>query len=268
MLLEMGLLESVERREDARTPKDHSAAERMAQTVRHSLGLDSRPVDDLGEVCERLGLFTYSASLGSGGPDGGCVEISDAVKTLGAAVINGDAPPGRRRMTLAHELGHWLCGDAYDAQASVDAERMINSFAIHLLAPRSGIQSVWNSHAFRTPRDRALAVGATFRLSWSATVGQLRNVSLIDQDEYDRLSSDDPRAGDYMRLGLSWAEELGAPYVCPGFASACLNGYVSDRLTASRVVELLRGILAENDFPQPDPLSINDLRGSFTGHGD
>lgn len=84
--------------------------------------------------------------------------------------INGDLDSGRRRMTLAHELGHWLCGDAYDAVAGTDSERMIFSFAIHFLAPRSGVVRAWNSRADWSNRDRALAVGAAYHLSWSATV--------------------------------------------------------------------------------------------------
>jgi Zn-dependent peptidase ImmA (M78 family)/transcriptional regulator with XRE-family HTH domain len=203
-LLEMGLVSPVERSADATTPTDHAAAERMAQTFRQRLGIGTEPIIDLGEVCQHLGLYAFSASLREGGPDGGCVEVSDTLQTLGAAVINGDAPAGRRRMTLTHELGHWLFGDAYDLQASVDSERMINSFAIHFLAPRAGITALWNQHADWLVRDRALAVGASFRLSWSAAILQLRNVDLINHEEYRALGEEEPRSGDYLRLeGLS-----------------------------------------------------------------
>ena len=195
-LLELKLMVPVPRPPGARIPKDHVAAEKMAQDVRSGLNVGTDPIQDLSEACQQLGLYAFSAPLGTGGPDGGCVEVSDAPATLGAAVINGDAPPGRRRMTLAHELGHWLCGDAYDLQASPDSERMINSFAIHFLAPRAGIHAVWSSHTDWPIRDRALAVGASFRLSWSAIIGQLRNVDLISQDEHRTLSENDPRAGD------------------------------------------------------------------------
>jgi transcriptional regulator with XRE-family HTH domain/Zn-dependent peptidase ImmA (M78 family) len=266
-LLDMGLLSPVDRAHDLRAPQDHEAAEALAAASRRHLGIGNEPVDDLGQVCERLGLYTFSVLLGNGGPDGGCVQVSDdASATLGAAVVNGDAPPGRRRMTLAHELGHWLAGDAYDAEASVDSERMIFSFAIHFLAPRAGLRKVWNEHPDWDLRDRALAVGASFRLSWSAVLGQLRNVNIIDQMDYRRLADDEPRRGDFLRLRLRWVDELSGPYVSPGFASASVNGYVSGRLTAARAVELLRGTLEIDDLPRQDALSVEDLRRSFAGH--
>lgn len=265
-LLEMELLGVVERASEARVPRDHDSAERMAGGLRRRLGLTDEPIPNLGETCERLGLCTFAAPFGAGGPDGGCVEVSDALQTLGVAVINGDAPAGRRRMTLAHELGHWLCGDAYDSEASLDSERMINSFAIHFLAPRAGVLAVWSRHADWQLRDRALTIGASFRLSWSATLGQLRNLNLISYDEHRALTGNEPRSGDYMRLGLSWDDELSSPYVSPGFAAACLNGYVTSRLTSDRAVELLRGTLPAEDLPIQDEYSLDDLRRTFEGH--
>ena len=266
MLVEMALIVQAGRPVPVRTPRSHADAEALAQNVRRSLGLQSEPVQDLGEACERLGLFSFAGGLGSGGPDGGCVEVGDGPDVVGAAVVNGDAPAGRRRMTLAHELGHWLSGDAYDQGASVDDEKMINSFAIHFLAPRSGVQEAWDRHPDRVLRDRALVVGAVFRLSWSAAIGQLRNLGLVDGAQRAALANDEPRAGDYKRLGLSWSDELSAPYVSPGFASACLNGYVSGRLTGSRCLELLRGTVSESDLPRQEPLGPVDLRASFARH--
>lgn len=82
--------------------------------------------------------------------------MSGAVESAAGAVVNGDTDSGRRRMTLAHELGHWLCGDAYDVWARDDRERMLNSFAIHFLAPRAG----W--HGCGTPT----AIGAIGTGHW------------------------------------------------------------------------------------------------------
>lgn len=268
LCLEMSLLRPMVRPADVCTPKDHESAELMARRIRRRLDMDDGPVRDLGAACQRLGLYTFSSPLGENGPDGGCVEVTADSETLGAAVINGDAPPGRRRMTLVHELGHWLCGDAYDAGVSQESERMINSFAIHFLAPRAGVSAVWRQHTDWTVRERALAAGASYSLSWSAALGQLRNINLISYDEYGSLNQEEPRAGDYMRLGLSWNNELSSPYVSPGFAAACVNGYTSGRLTADRAVELMRGTLTADELPRQDALSLDDLRDSFAGHDD
>lgn len=264
-LMKLGLVTPVNRGDAARVPRTHDEAENTAASVRKHVGLASEPIQDLGRTCESFGLYTFAASFGESGPDGGCVGVEADEGAAGIAVINGDAGSGRRRMTLAHELGHWLFGDAYDTQATLERERMINSFAIHFLAPRAGVAKVWSEHSDRSLRDRALAVGVAYRLSWSAAIGQLRNVGLISYEERDRLSTNEPRWGDYLRLGLTWKDELEAPYLSPGFIAACLEGYTSHKLTEARVLELLRGILRADDLPTAD-LSMDAFRGSFEGH--
>lgn len=268
MLLEMGLITPVKRAQDARTPQGHEEAEHLAAVTRDRLGVGDGPILNLGEACDRLGLYTYAAPLGVNGPDGGCVEVTEDVESIAVAVINGDVDSGRRRMTLAHELGHWLCGDAYDAMAGPDCEKMIFSFAIHFLAPRSGVMNVWNDHREWSNRDRALAVGATYHLSWSAAVSQLRNLSLIDRRECDRLLRQEPRKGDYVHLKLNWEKEPKSPYLSPSFAAACIEGYASGRLTAARTVELLRGTITRDDLPERATQTLNELRRAFAGHGD
>ncbi|MTD15430.1 helix-turn-helix domain-containing protein [Nakamurella sp. YIM 132087] len=264
-LLAMGLLTSADRDPAARTPRTHAEAERVAAKFRREAGMGDGPVKDLGRVCEVFGLYTWAPALGRSGPDGACVQVDSEGRVAGATVVNGDADSGRRRMTLAHELGHWLFGDAYDSQAGFDAEMWIDSFAIHFLGPRTGVTNMWRAHSQLSTRDRALAVGVEFRLSWTAVIGQLRNLDLITREEREQLASDEPRRGDYLRLGLSWSDELTAPYLSPGYVAACLNGYAAGVLTPARTLELLHGLLTIDDLPQP----LDDkqrLRRAFEGH--
>lgn len=268
VLLRQDVLSGRGERRVLRVPQNHTDAERAAESVRSWGDLGSGPIADLGAACENLGLYVFAAALGESGADGACVEVEHAGVVVGAAVLNGDLPAGRRRMTLAHELGHWVFGDAYDAEASIGSERMINSFAIHFLAPRAGVIGVWNQHQDWKTRDRALAVGAVFRLSWSAAIGQLRNLSLIDHDQHRGLGEHEPSRGDYLRLGLTWMEEFAAPYVSPAFTASVLNAYAAERLTRARTLELLRGTLEEDQFPTQDRDSLETLRRSFSGHDD
>lgn len=265
-LLGLGLLAGVTRDGNMRTPRTHDDAEAAAMRFRKLAGLEFEPIGDLGRICELLGLYTLATGLGKSGPDGGCVEVIGDPGALGAAVINGDASAGRRRMTLAHELGHWLFGDAYDADASPDSERMINSFAIHFLAPRAGVTRVWSELEQWSARDRAMAVGVTYRLSWSATIGQLSNLGLVSREDRDWLSRDEPRSGDYLRLGLTWSDELQSPYLSPGFVAASLVGFTSRSITQERVLELLRGLLGPSELPAQDEPSLESVRRSFEGH--
>jgi transcriptional regulator with XRE-family HTH domain/Zn-dependent peptidase ImmA (M78 family) len=267
-LLSLRLVVPVDRADSGHVPRTHTDAENMAATCRRQAGLDAAPIEDLGRICEVFGLYTHAAHLGESGPDGACIEVNVDAGSVGVAVVNGDAPSGRRRMTLAHELGHWVFGDAYDVDASLDNEKMISSFAIHFLAPRAGVTKIWNENPGWPLRDRALAVGVAFRLSWSAVTSQLRNVGLISREDRERLAAAEPRSGDYLRLGLAFVEELAAPYLSPGFVAACLMGYTSSVLTEARVLELLRGLLSAEDLPAMNAFSLESYRRSFANHSE
>jgi transcriptional regulator with XRE-family HTH domain/Zn-dependent peptidase ImmA (M78 family) len=265
-LLSLRLVVPIARTDPIRVPRTHEEAESTATACRRQAGLDSTPIEDLGRICEGFGLYTFATHLGESGPDGGCIELTADAGSVGVAVINGDAAAGRRRMTLAHELGHWLFGDAYDVSASLDNEKMINSFAIYFLAPRAGVNKVWNTNRDWPLRDRALAVGVAFRLSWSAVTSHLKNIGLISHEDRERLGAAEPRSGDYLRLGLAFAEELAAPYLSPGFVAACLTGYTSSVLTQAKALELLRGLLRVEDLPAMDSFSLDEYRRSFEHH--
>ncbi len=126
---------------------------------------DPRPSDPRADELRRR----YQAAFGA--PDVIPVPVEDiAVDLLGlwveevddlpvsgmlipaerVVLLNRDEPPARRRFTLAHELGHWVCqcdegraplpailcrGADIDEQAGKGLEREANRFAATLLMP-------------------------------------------------------------------------------------------------------------------------------------
>jgi Zn-dependent peptidase ImmA (M78 family) len=115
----------------------------------------------------RTGATGLSLALGPDAGDAAYVEVDH----LGVAVINGTADPGRRKFSLAHELGYYLTGDAYEPSPRLgasDTECMFNAFAAYLLMPRSSVLSIWDEFSPQSPRMAA------------ATCNQLRNLGLID----------------------------------------------------------------------------------------
>ncbi|MDN5854534.1 MAG: helix-turn-helix domain-containing protein [Actinomycetia bacterium] len=245
-LLARGVIGTLPERPKWRVPQHHTESEQTAMEVRARLGAGSGPLHDIAAAAESFGLFSASLALGDGGADGALVEV---VSGAGAAVIDGDPRSGRRRMSLAHELGHWLFGDAYDAGAS-DTERMIKSFAVHLLAPRAGVVKVWAQDSKENLRDCAIRVAGSFRLSWSAAIPHLLHLDLITEQQRRELLQVTPVPGEFVKLRLALnTEELSAPSLSPGLTSSILSAYVDRRITGPRAVELLRGQLAEADLP-------------------
>ncbi|MGA6205478.1 helix-turn-helix domain-containing protein [Nocardia testacea] len=241
-----GVIKAVADRPTWPVPRSHADCEQIASKVRRLLGIGTDPLYGLAGAAETFGLYSCSLPLGGGGADAALVEVTPG---CAAAVIDGDAKPGRRRMSLAHELGHWLFGDAYDA-AALDAEKMINSFAAHLLAPRAGVTKLWRDHRTNSARDRTIRVAGTYRMSWSAVILHLRNLSLITDDEYRSMEGRNPVPGEFAKLAIVRdTDELRAPSLSPGMTAAIIEAYVDRRMAAARAVELLRGGLVEDDLP-------------------
>ena len=247
-----------------RTPRSHDEAEHDASRVRRALDLSEEPLSDLGRVCERAGLLVHVSDDAPG--DGAFVAVDDSQPALGVAVVSGAAKSGRRRMTVAHELGHWVFGDSYDRGASWD-ESMIFSFAIHFLAPRGGVLREWHRHRAWSVRDRALQIAAVFQLSWSASLLHLVTVGAIDQNTRERLLAQHPRRADYLRLRLDLAEDLHAPYLPPGLTAGTLEGFADGRLTRPKTLELLRGTVTDDELPDRRQHPMDDLASAFRGHG-
>ncbi|MEU5992519.1 XRE family transcriptional regulator [Spirillospora sp. NPDC047418] len=239
-------------------------AEEAAAQARALLGADTRsPLHDLADLVEKIGLYSFSMALGDDGGDGAYAEVDG----VGVALINGDLAPGRRRSTLAHELGHHLFGDAYstDWGAGTSAtEKAIDAFAANLLIPRAGCTERWRTlRTENEPRPAAIIFSAEYRTSWTATLRQLKTFELISREEYRALDSRSPTRADYLECGMRVTEELTSPYLPTGVAAAAIGAYRTHRLSAERATEMLRGQISIDDLPVRDEIPLEALRGEL-----
>ncbi len=263
-LLDRKILEWVRSR-PRRVPRSHPDSERLADQVRIDLELGDGPIIGLAEVAERLGVYSFSVDL-AGPSEGACVELTGPTKNLrvGVAVIDGHQDPGRRRWTLAHEVGHFIVGDAYATDhPSGDVERYIDSFVAYLLMPRTAVSRIWNDTAPDGHRRAALTLAAQFRTSWTASCNQLSNLGFIRRPELETLKRVEPTVGDYLALGETWTPELEAPSVPVGYTRKVLAAYVAGRITEERTIELLRGALTAEELPTRIPETLEAFRGAF-----
>jgi Zn-dependent peptidase ImmA (M78 family)/transcriptional regulator with XRE-family HTH domain len=244
-------------------PRDLPEAERAAERVRAAVQPDRGPLLGLGEVAERLGVFCFALLLGDRGGDGAYVSIGD----LGVAVVNGNTEAGRRRFTLAHEIGHHVFADEYSTDLSVadvgsEMERRINGFAVHLLLPRGSLTERWRTLSGE-PREKAIRLGVEYRVSWSALCSQLKNLGLLSEAEHQVLLARPPTRADYLELGMGFVEELHPPYVPRSYARAVLGGYRSGKLGANRTIDLLWGSISKEDLPELGALPIEAYQREF-----
>ncbi len=263
-LFELGLLQ---RREVARPAalEDVESAEGAASKIRVALGVGPGPVWDLLSLVENAGLHSFSIDLQDESLDGSYIRLDSA----GVALVNGAKQAGRRRFTLVHEFGHHLFADDYSPEWIVgtvgdERERLINAFVIHFLMPREAVLSRWQElDGRRAPRLAAIALGAEFGVSWTAVLGHLCNLELIDARTRERLERDRPTKADYLEGGIVLREELAPPAVAPRFAQAVVRGYKRHKVSARRAVELLRGTLSAADLPPEDKVPRESMRAQF-----
>ncbi len=99
-----------------------------------------------------------------------------------------DDVPERRRFTIAHELGHWICqyregGLALfycrpgDVAAAADraAEREANVFAAELLMPEPAVRAAWGEG------PEIAACAERFSVSGEAMHWRLYNLGLVEE---------------------------------------------------------------------------------------
>lgn len=237
-------------------PTTYEQAEQLAGDIRSRLSPEFDPIDSLGDLAECLGVIWFVENLG-GASDGPCIELSDDDRfRTGVAVIDGTQDPGRRRWSLAHELGHFVVGDAYASdQRAGDIEQMIDAFVAYLLMPRAGCQRLWNDHSDEGARRVALAISARFGTSWTAACSHLRNIGLITKTQLEPLKNDRPTRGDYLVSGESWAPDLEPPGVPTRYTSAVLGAFQKGLIATERTLELLRGTVERLDLPKRHPVA-------------
>lgn len=167
----------------------------LAQVARAYLNLGDQPLPDLADLVERrFGIGVAMEPI----PDGiaGICLVAEGTATM---VIDSSGPLGRQRFTTAHELSHFLAGDAdplvVDEQlfgTGRVAEMRANAFAAHFLMPASGLRSRVGN---RTVDDDVVAeLMHAFQVSLEALLWQLQNLDLLSQHEHRILKAKGPAA--------------------------------------------------------------------------
>jgi Zn-dependent peptidase ImmA (M78 family)/DNA-binding XRE family transcriptional regulator len=237
-------------------------AERAAFELRRHVETESGPLWDLQGIVERVGLYAFSIELDDEGLDGSYL----ALQAGGAALINGRAHSGRRRFTLAHELGHHVFADQYSGEWILGAdgderERLINIFAVNFLMPREPVIRRWRElQGDQRMRDAAIALAAEYGVSWTAVCSHLRNLRLIDEGIRSSLELERPRKADYLEAGIVVRKDLAPPAVPPKFAAAVVKGFRNHKLSDARAVSLLRGTAMEDDLPEQATVPLEAMR--------
>lgn len=254
---------------------------RKAEEVRAHLRIGLGPVADVDKVCEQLGITVYRAALG----DDLSETISGAFykhRDVGFSIlVNLDMTPGRRRFTLAHELGHALMhsdgeplvvsGPKHDAR-----ERFADTFAGEFLMPSEGIrraiEELGAGPRIDDPAD-VIHLQRYFNVSYVTALVRLRQARLLSQANFERFKSARPVAfaahlgyeiddEEYQQDPLRWRIER-FPVRFLRLVRLALRSGVTSASTAANLMDVTIAEveeLATDDTTATDPKLEAELR--------
>ena len=244
-------------------PETTEQAERAAAEARQRMGYDhQQPATALGARAAELGLLVFSWKLGKHGADGASVLLARG----GVAVVNGSYQTGRRRLALAHELGHYLFGDEYSTDWRVaeapaaQREGRIDRFARALLLPAAVLKNRWRGGD--DTRVDAVRLASEYRVDMATLARRLDELEIALSEELALARATRTRRSDIVELDLLVADELSPPLLPDAYVKAVLNLYRREEISAARALGLLLDTWEEEDLPDL-PLLPADAVWSF-----
>jgi Zn-dependent peptidase ImmA (M78 family)/transcriptional regulator with XRE-family HTH domain len=169
-------------------------AARKAQEVRSYLQLGMGPINDMDSVADLLGITVFRVGLGA--------DLSTALSGaffnhpgVGFAIlVNLDMTPGRRRFTVAHEIGHALFHSNEKFILSRPhgnaKEHFADLFASEFLMPMEGIRRMLEENGagprVSDPAD-VIHLQRYFNVSYATALVRLLRANVISEQSFEEF---------------------------------------------------------------------------------
>ena len=249
--------------ETLQRPSTLADADHLALQVRDLLGMDARsPLHDLVDRTASIGLLTFSRDLGVDTADAGTILLRHGAVSL----VNSRNKVGRRRLALAHELGHYLVADedtidwrVTDLPSGGDIESRLDRFARALLLPEPGLTAAWDQHRARDLRETAVVLASEFRVDMATLARRLEELSLVDRDGAFLIRGTTTTRADIVDLGLFVPMDLEGTSLPLPYQKAVLRAFRDEQISQERALELLHDTFAEDDLPSLRPRREDEI---------
>lgn len=239
-------------------PESSAESEALAIRARSLLGVvSSDPLTDLATCAANIGLLVFSRDIGNDTADAGTILLERG----GVSLINSNMKVGRRRLALAHEIGHYLIADEYSVDWRVASsavhesslESRLDRFARALLLPQSALAQRWESVVdAESARVQALKLASEFRVDMATLARRLLELGLVDEGRAQQVRRTRTKQADIIELNLLVpVEELENTSVPSSFAAAVLRLVRDERISRERALQLLQGTFDDEDLPEP-----------------
>ncbi len=253
-------------------PATADEAESAAGTARTLLGVsDDQPLTALVDLAATVGILTFSFDPGTAAADAASILLDRGA----VVIVNGALHVGRRRLALAHDVGHCLFADEYTIDRNIADhdendvwEGRLDRFARALLLPRRAMQREWTELRNRNgTRTAAVRLASTFRVDMSTLARRLSEIGQVDAGEAAAVRAVRTTRADIIELDLVTHDELAAPALPRVYEQSVLRLYRGSTISAARATDLLFDLWTEEDLPVLPPLPRDALWGLVDGLG-
>jgi Zn-dependent peptidase ImmA (M78 family) len=237
-------------------PSTSSDAEELAVKARELMGLSAdEPIQRLSEKVASIGLLAFSCDIGKDTADAGTLLL----RRGGVSLVNSYMKVGRRRLALAHELGHYLVADEYtvdwrvatNSDHTIPIESCFDRFARALLLPRAAVSHKWQEKVnLHEERGAAILLASEFRVDMATLATRLKELNLTQSETVGAVRGFRTTQSDIVEMNLKVPlEELDGTTVPRNFARAVVRLVRDERISRDRALELLQGTFDEADLP-------------------
>jgi Zn-dependent peptidase ImmA (M78 family)/DNA-binding XRE family transcriptional regulator len=237
-------------------PSTNVEAEALAMKARGLMAVPAdEPIPWLSDRVASIGLLVFSRDVGKDTADAGTISLPRG----GVSLINSHMKVGRRRLALAHELGHYLIADAYTvdwrvadhSDDVVPMESRLDRFARALLLPKASVTQQWHEKVERSgERNAAVLLASEFRVDMATLATRLNELRLADHEAVASVRKCRTTQADIVEMNLKVPlEELDGTTVPRPFARAVLRLVRDERISRERALYLLQGTFDEADLP-------------------
>lgn len=154
-------------------------AEELAGEVRKAWKLGLDPIPNMTELLEEKGLKVLTCKLPDRVSGFTCLVKRPSAPDLPVIVVNNQFSLERRRLTLAHELGHRLIDEA--GMSEKDAEKAATLFAGAFLMPKEHLLREVGKHRQALGYKELIGLKRLYRVSGAALLVRLRNIGIINE---------------------------------------------------------------------------------------
>ena len=130
--------------------------------------------------------------------------------------------------------------------------------------PRQAVTTRWQELDGKSnPHHAAIVLGSEYGVSWSALLGHLCHLQLLDEPKRELLVGNRPRKVDYLEAGVSVQHDVAPPMVPPRYTQAVVRAFKRHKISKGRALDLLWGTILPEDLPVEDTIPRDSMVSQF-----